>query len=68
MDEVLRYAQDFACGLERPQTGSSSIPSLATILLSRCELDEVLRCAQDFACGLERPQIGSSSIPSLAII
>jgi hypothetical protein len=34
--EVLRraaLAQDFACGLGRPQNGSSSIPSLATTLL-----------------------------------
>jgi hypothetical protein len=52
-------------GPEKAGVGGS-IPSLATILLSRFELSEVLRCAQDFACGLKRPQTGSSSIPSLA--
>jgi hypothetical protein len=41
--EVLRYAQDFACGLplrSRPQNGSSSIPTRASRF-------EVLRYAQD---------------------
>ena len=28
--EVLRYAQDFACGLRRPQRGSSSTPAAST--------------------------------------
>ena len=28
--EVLRFAQDFACGLGRPQDGSSSIPTRST--------------------------------------
>jgi hypothetical protein len=46
---ILRFAQDFACGLRRPQIGSSSVGAW------------ILRFAQDFACGLRRPQIGSSS-------
>jgi hypothetical protein len=70
--EVLRCAQDFACGLRRPQTGSSSIPSLATIALFGFAgvrgPSLRLRFGQDFACGLRRPQNGSSSIPSLATI
>src|SRR6185503_14349550 len=31
--EVLRFAQDFACGLRGPQTGSSSIPTSSTKFL-----------------------------------
>jgi hypothetical protein len=33
VNEVLRSAHDFACGLGRPQDGSSSIPASPTILL-----------------------------------
>jgi hypothetical protein len=51
--------QDFACGLGRPQNGSSSIPTRST-----SSFLNILRfgffaadATQDFACGLGRPQI-----------
>jgi hypothetical protein len=33
--EVLRFAQDFACGLGRPQRGSSSTPAASTNSFTR---------------------------------